>query len=242
MSSNKEMPATIRQGTAEDVEPILNLLTEYELPGSYFEPFYLNDSSYRPEHSWIVEQNGHLISHLRIYDRWIRIGQARLHIAGVGNVITARDARGHGYSGQIMRTMLPVLQQEGYAYSLLWTHIPQLYARYGWTPIEQDLVRAILPVAVENTVRIAPFQANDLEEVMRLYEVANAERTGTVIRTPAYWQEQPTWLQEPSEHFLIAHDNMTDAVLGYVRGRITEQAVDILELEVDAGSFDIGRS
>ncbi len=138
MSSGSKVPVTIRRGTPEDIEPILDLLTEYGLPRSYFEPFYLNDTSYRPEQSWVLEQNGRLLSHLRIYDRWIRVGRAKLHIAGVGNVITAQDARGHGYSGQIIRAMLPVLQQEGYAYSLLWTHLPDLYGRYGWVPVEQD--------------------------------------------------------------------------------------------------------
>src|SRR2546421_2983792 len=241
MSSNKEMPATIRQGTPEDVEPILNLLTEYELPRSYFEPFYLNDSSYRPEQSWVVEQHGRLLSHLRIYDRWIRVGQAKMHIAGIGNVITAQDARGQGYSGQIMRAMLPVLQLEGYAYSLLWTHIPQLYARYGWAPIEQDLVRAVLPVDVENSARIAPLQASDLPAVTRLDETANSWRTGTAICTPGYWRGQTTRPQETPQHFLVAHDKMTDAITGYVRGRVMEQAVEILELVVEGGSFDIGR-
>src|SRR5437763_7285590 len=116
MNSGSRMSVTIRRATSEDIEPILDLLTEYGFPRSYFEPFYLNDSSYRPEQSWVVEQGGRLLSHLRIYDRWIRVGRAKLHIAGVGNVITARDARGLGYSGQIMRAMLPVLRQKGYAY------------------------------------------------------------------------------------------------------------------------------
>src|SRR5438046_5891027 len=110
MSSSSAAPITIRRGTAEDIEPILNLLTEYGLPRSYFEPFYLNDSSYRPEQSWVVEQYGQLVSHLRIYDRWIRINRAGLHIAGVGNVITTPEARGHGYAGKIIRAMLPVLE------------------------------------------------------------------------------------------------------------------------------------
>lgn len=242
MSANNGMLVTIRQARPEDVEAILELLTEYGRPRSYFEPFYLNDTSYRPEHSWVVEQHGRLLSHLRIYDRWIRIGSARMHVAGVGNVITAQDVRGHGYSGQIMRAMLPVLQQERYAYSLLWTHILKLYGRYGWAPIEQELVRAILPVDVENLARIAPFQASDLPAIMRLYEFANAGRTGTTIRTLEYWQEQSTWLGEAPEHFLVAHDNMTNEVLGYVRARVMEQAVEILELEVEEGSFDLGRS
>src|SRR5205807_9469652 len=119
MSSAGKVPVTIRRGTAEDVEPILDLLTEYGLPRSYFEPFYLNDSSYRPEQSWVVEQHGRLLSHLRIYDRWIRIGRAKMRIAGIGNVITARHARGQGYSVQIMPAMLPALELEGFAYSLV---------------------------------------------------------------------------------------------------------------------------
>ena len=131
MSPGSNIPMTIRRGTSEDIEPILNLQTEYELPRSYFESFYLNDTSYRPEHFWVVEQNGRLVSHLRIYDRWIRIGGAKLHIAGIGNVITARGARGQSYAGKLMRAMLAELSQEGYDYSLLWAHLSGLYSRYG---------------------------------------------------------------------------------------------------------------
>src|SRR5205823_5561408 len=242
MSSGGKVPVTIRRGTPEDIEPILDLLTEYGLPRSYFEPFYLNDTSYRPEQSWVLEQNGRLLSHLRIYDRWIRVGRAKLHIAGVGNVITALDARGHGYSGQMIRALLPVLQQEGYAYSLLWTHLPNLYGRYGWVPVEQELVRAVLPSIVLSPVSIAPFQYHDLAGIKRLYETTNAGRTGTTIRTAEYWLEQLFWLHEDRSNFLVAHDNVTDAVVGYVRGQTMPHTVEILELGVEEDNFDIGRT
>src|SRR5271157_5257805 len=121
MKSSSKQSTTIRRGRPEDVEAILNLLTEYDLPRSYFEPFYLNDSRYRPEHSWVVEQQGWLLSHLRVYDRLIRVDRAKLRIAGIGNVITTHDARGQSYTGRIIQAILPVLHQEGYAYSLLWT-------------------------------------------------------------------------------------------------------------------------
>lgn len=242
MSSGSNTPLTIRQGRPEDIEPILDLLTEYGLPRSYFEPFYLNDSSYRPEHSWVAEQYGRLVSHLRIYDRWIRVGRAKLHIAGVGNVITAQNARGHGYSGQLIRAMLPVLHQAGYAYSLLWTHLPDLYNRYGWVPIEQELVRAVLPPSVPVSARIAPFQYDDLPAIMLLYEAANAERTGTTIRTSEYWREQPGWLQEDQDSFLVAHDYARQVPVGYVRSRTMQDEVEILELGIEGDSFDVGRT
>jgi hypothetical protein len=40
MSSSSAVPITIHRATPEDIEPILDLLTEYGLPRSYFEPFY----------------------------------------------------------------------------------------------------------------------------------------------------------------------------------------------------------
>jgi hypothetical protein len=46
---------TIRRARDEDVENILDLLAYYEVPRSYFEPFYLRDPSYRPEHSQVAK-------------------------------------------------------------------------------------------------------------------------------------------------------------------------------------------
>lgn len=242
MSTGNSVPATIRRGRPEDIESILDLLTEYELPRSNFEPFYLNDTSYHPEHSWLVEQNGRLLSHLRIYDRWIRVGRTKLHIAGIGNVITARDARGHGYVGKLMYALLSELPREGYAYSLLWTHLPGLYGRYGWMPIEQDLVRAVLPPSIRRSVKITPFQENDLPAIMRLYETANADRTGTTIRTPEYWRALPKWLGEDQDDFLIARDNAGDEIVGYIQSRPLQDTVEILELGVEESTIDIGRT
>ncbi|MBV8696008.1 MAG: GNAT family N-acetyltransferase [Chloroflexi bacterium] len=242
MSEQGKMPVTIRQARSEDIGSILDLLTEYDLPRSYFEPFYLNDSSYRPEQSWVVEQDGRLVAHLRVFDRWIRIDRAHVHIAGIGNAITAKDARGHGYSSQLMTAMLPALQQAGYAYSLLWTHLPSLYGRHGWIPIEQELMRGSFPPFVGDTVIIAPFQEQDLPAVMELYERTNARRTGTTIRSTEYWQDQLLWLHEDHSTFLVARDKLYSALVGYVRSREGQQAVEILELGIAAGSATVGHA
>ena len=241
MGSGSTSAVIIRRGTSRDIEAILNLLTDYGLPRSYFAPFYLNDSSYRPEHSWVVEENGQLVSHLRIYDRWMRVGQAKLHIAGIGNVITAPEARGHGYAGKLMQAILPELQREQYAYSLLWTHLPDLYGRYGWVPIEQELVRAIMPPPALGSVQAVPFQPTDLPGIMQLYEVTNAGRTGTIIRTPEYWREQPAWLHEERNDLLVAHDK-TGEIAGYIRSRATQHYIEVLELGAVGNNIDTGRA
>src|SRR5712692_8488377 len=130
MSASEGPPATIRQGRPADVEAILDLLTHYELPRAAFERHYYADPTYRPEHSWLVERDGRLVAHLRIYDRLLYLSGARLRVAGVGNVVTHRDERSRGYAGQLLEAVLAALPGEGYAYSLLWTHLPVYYARY----------------------------------------------------------------------------------------------------------------
>src|SRR5215217_7662681 len=106
MNSAYASGTVIRQAQAADLDTILNLLTEYDLPRAYFEPYYQHDPTYRPEQSWLAEQEGRLAAHLRVYDRWIRLGGGRLRIAGVGNVITARAYRGRGLAGRLLRAML----------------------------------------------------------------------------------------------------------------------------------------
>lgn len=241
MDGEGESAATIRRASAEDVEPILNLLAFYEQPRSYFEPFYLSDPTYRPEHSWVADEDGCLVAHLRMFDRSIRVGGVRLRTAGVGNVITAPDHRGQGYAGQLLRAMLGTIPAEGFAYSLLRAYQPALYERHGWAPLDQELVRAELPPLSIGPLTIAPFTEDDLPEVMRLYKETNAERTGPTIRSPEYWRAQLQWLQTDRDAFLVARAD--DGVLvGYVRSRRGPDATEILELGVEANNVEVGRA
>src|SRR5581483_6927031 len=225
---------------ASDVEAILDLLTHYDLPRQVFEPFYRDDPTYRPEDSWVVEQDGRLVAHLRIYDRTLYLGGARLRVAGVGNVITDRTERGRGWAGQLLEGVLAALPGEGYPYSLLWTHLPALYARYGWAPIAQALTRATLPPP-DAAAPLTPFTPADLPAVERLYEATNAARSGPVVRSPAYWQGQLAWLDEDRAGFLLARA-ADGRLAGYVRRRVRPEAVEILELGLAAGDWAVGRA
>jgi len=240
MTSNTQ-PVVIRQAGAADVEPILDLLTDYDLPREHFAPAYLQDPTYQPEESWVAEEDGRLLAHIRVYVRRIRASGAELRIAGVGNVITARAARGRGHAGQLLQALLAWARDTGFAYSLLWTHIPAMYARYGWVPIDQEIVRARVPAGADPSVRITRFTPADLPDVMRLYEASNAGRSGVTVRSPAYWQGQLAWLHENPDGFLLArgHDG---ALVGYVRSRPRADTTEILELGLAPGAPDAGRA
>ncbi len=239
--SMSEDATVIRQGRAYDVGPILDLLAHYERPRSYFEPFYLKDLTYRPEHSWVAEQGSRLLAHLRVFDREIRVGGERLRVAAIGNVITAPDQRGQGHAGRLLEAMLKEIPNEGFAYSLLRAYRPALYEHFGWVPIGEEVVRAELPPFDSASVTIEPFADHDLPEVMRLYERTNAQRTGPTIRSPEYWRGQLEWLEEDRDGFLVARSE-DGTLTGYIRSRVREDATEILELGTGAGDAEVGRT
>src|SRR5215211_3314711 len=151
-----DTPAAVRRARPGEVDRILDLLAFYDPPRSYFEPFYLKDATYRPEHSWVAEQEGRLLAHLRVFDREIRVGGARLRVAAVGNVITAPDQRGQGHAGRLLGAMLEEIPHEGFAYSLLRAYQPTLYERHGWAPIGEEVARAELPSFGPGSLSIRP--------------------------------------------------------------------------------------
>ncbi len=235
--------AVIRRAGPGDVDAILDLLVEYGLPRAYFEPLYVADRTYRPEHSWIAEQDGQLVAHLRVYDRRIRLHGVAVRIAGVGNVITGHAFRGQGYAGRLLAAMAAGAAVDGFAYSLLWTHLPVLYERYGWALIDQPAVRATLPAppVTRTRTQIVPFQPADLPDTMRLYEATNARRTGPTVRSPDYWRAQLAWLGEDSDGFLLAR-RQDGSLGGYVRSRRRNGDVEILELGLAPEDLDLGRA
>jgi predicted N-acetyltransferase YhbS len=231
MTQPKAPAAVLRRARRDELAAILDLLTEYDLPRSVFEPWYLHDPSYRPEQSWIVEENGCLVAHVRIFDRWVRIGGASIRVAGIGNVITAVAARGRGYAGRLLQTVVDALPLDGYAYSLLWTHLPALYARYGWASIAHTVMEARLTPVPDSGLTVVPVTAGDRAAIERLYDETNAERTGSAVRAPDYWQAQRAWLDEQPEDLLVARDG-DQALRGYVRRRSLGTVTEVLELGV----------
>ncbi len=239
--TSADAASVVRRARGEDIPRILDLLTEYELPRSYFEPLYLGDPTYHPEQSWVIEQDGRLAAHLRLFNRWIRMHDTTLQIAGVGNVITSTAFRGRGHAGRLLDAMTAAATSEGFPYSLLWTHLPTLYERHGWVSIEQQTVRALLSERSSDPPIINSFKPEDLPEVIRIYETTNHDRAGPTMRTPDYWRSQLAWLENEPGDFLVAR-KPDGSLAGYVRSKITQSEVKVLELGVGAEQTDVGRA
>jgi predicted N-acetyltransferase YhbS len=224
----------VRTGTAADVEDILDLLAHYEQPRSAFEPWYRADPTYRPEQSWLVEENGELVAHLRMYRRTLRMSGTQVSVAGVGNVITAPQARRRGHADRLLRAAISAASADGIAYSLLWTHLPRLYARHGYGSIPEQAVEATAePVAMSGARRASDA---DLPRIAAAEERFDASRSGPALRDLDYWAGSRRWL---GDDILVA-DTAT-GVAGYVRYLANTNSTEILELGVDPGDECLGR-
>lgn len=228
-------PVVVRRAVEADVGRILDLLTHYDQPRAAFEPWYVADSAYRPEDSWLVEDSGALVAHLRIYPRRLRIGPAAvLPVAGIGNVVTARSARGQGYADRLIQAAVRAAAEDGYAYSLLWTHLPGLYARHGYgVTVEDETSVTVPPPPPGIPVRAA--EPHELPALAALQATFDAHRQGTGVRDLAFWRESPRWL---GDEILVS----TDGVAGYVRRRVDGEVVTVLELGVPVSDPAVGHA
>ena len=103
----------IRAARADDIDRVLDLLTQNDQPRAVFEPWYEHEPAYRPELSWLAEKNGRLVAHLRIYPRQPRLGGgSTIRVAGIGNVITAREARRQGHADRLLRAAMRRVSSE----------------------------------------------------------------------------------------------------------------------------------
>lgn len=215
----------VRQAVEADVARILDLLTHYDQPQQLFEPWYDADSAYRPAHSWLVEDDGVPVAHLRIYPRLVRVGPgAELRVAGVGNVVTARSARGHGHADRVTSAAVRAAGDEGYAYSLLWTHLPALYARHGFGGTVEEETEVTVPPGPSD-IAVRPMEPHELPAVAALQGAFDAHRQGTAVRDAAFWRESPRWLRDDT---LVS--TSTTGLTGYVRRHVDGGVVTVLEL------------
>ena len=226
----------IRPARPDDVDGVLDLLTHYDQPRAAFEPWYEHDPTYRPEQSWLAETNGRLVAHLRIYPRQLRLGTgATMTVAGIGNVITAKDARRQGHADRLLGAALSAAADAGYAYSLLWTHLPQLYSRHGYGEAPEEILEAVTgPPSADACVR--PANDADLPLVAELENRFDADRSGPAVRDLAFWRGSRHWLGDD-----VLVSDRSGRVAGYIRRRVERDHVTVLELGAATDDLHLGR-
>ncbi len=175
-------------------------------------------------------------SRLWVIDYTMRIGQATVRMAGIGGVETHWKQRMHGYARQLLEDTVRYMQVEGYAVSMLFG-IENFYTKFGYASClaasSFKVKTRDAEVAAEwaKPYRARPIASADMPAVLDLYNAHNADRTGSIVRTPANFTEfhKGTWYGAPPETLLW--EDETGRLLGYAVWDKYPKAVKVAELE-----------
>ncbi len=142
-------------------------------------------SNYDWKSSRIGILGGKVVTHFGVYDYSMRVGGARLRVAGVGMVATLPRYRKRGFMAKTVREGLAAMEEGGYELTFL-SGIKGFYGRFGYVrcwqnrtykvDVEELLERGSVPKSVRG------YNAYNRKELCRLYNRENSRLTGTVVR------------------------------------------------------------
>src|SRR5690242_10618277 len=131
------MTIEIRGARADEMDAVLEMVPRVMgATREYFAAAYRNDPWSRPEHSRIVKREGQIVSHLRLYDRWQRVGPAPVRVGCVGDVCTLPEHRKQGFCRALLEDALEYWDQNGYDLSMIVSGVG-VYEACGWAPFAE---------------------------------------------------------------------------------------------------------
>jgi predicted acetyltransferase len=190
------------------------------------------DSSYRLSQTRVVVVNDKVVSTLRVWERRIWVGASLVTVGGIGGVCTHPNYRGVGYASALMRDTIDYLRTIGCDLGVLFTIIPEaFYRQLGWTSfplhgfnVAYNSARA----AAASEWQVTDFNPEtDLDAVAGLYDTANAQQSGTIARTRAYWDMAPCRIRGVLPT-VIAHRN--GHINGYLNYEMDEKTAEVREV------------
>ena len=191
------------------------------------------DSSYRLPQTRVVVVNDTVVSTLRVWERRMRVGASLVTMGGIGGVCTHPDYRGVGYASALMRDTIDYLRMTGCDLGVLFTIIPEaFYRRLGWISLPLHgfniTCNSATREANSSEWQVTDFNPEtDLDAVAALYDLANAQQSGTIARTRAYWDMAPSRIRGVLPT-VIAHQN--GHIGGYLNYEIEGKRVEVREV------------
>lgn len=84
------------------------------------------------EIAYTIQVNNHVLSHVGIDERTIRVGEQFVRVAAVGFVVTHESVRHRKYATILMQLSHDVALSKGISFAALFTGVPQLYWPLGY--------------------------------------------------------------------------------------------------------------
>ncbi len=193
---------------------------------NYARGAYFNDGFYNWSDSRIGIIDGKMVTHWGIFNYKMRIGRARVNVAGIGAVMTDEAYRKRGLMEETAQASLSTLAQAGYDMTLLFG-AKNYYDRFGyvraWAEPKYIVEVNDIP-SDEKPLKVRKFSPPGPKELSSLYNRRSAKLTGTAVR--------PTWSKNPNSGVWIGHYWVGEN--GKAAGYVVTQMEDGLLRHIDS--------
>ena len=225
----------IRAALESELEQVVELCCISFNPDGHerYWQYVRGDSSYRLPQTRVVVVNDTVVSTLRVWERRMRVGASFVTMGGIGGVCTHPNYRGVGYASALMRDTIDYLRTTGCDLGVLFTIIPEaFYRRLGWTPLPLHGFNITYNASTRETDsskwQITYFNPEThLDAVAALYDLTNAEESGTIARTRVYWDMAPSRIRGVLPT-VIAHQN--GRIGGYLNYEMEGKRAEVREV------------
>lgn len=229
--------------TRKDLEEIADMMGKIFRRKNWFEfykmrmDYQTNAPYYKPEHSRLAREKGQILGHVSIIEKYMRIEDCIIKIAGIGDVYTHPDARGKHVSFHLMNDAIDYMRKHQYPLTMLYG-IPNFYHKFGYIEAMMDS-KIITPVKrvskITSKMSLRPCQESDIPVLNKLYNESFRQKTGSIRRIPASWYN----IANAKELFVAT--NSRNKPIGYVILK-SGFGVNPYAAEVVAPSEEIGKA
>ena len=168
---------------------------------------------YRQEYTRIDRMDGALAGALRVTSDTIRIGEARLHMGGLGWIATAATHRKRGVASALIGHTLNFMREHSFHVCMLFG-IPNFYHRFGFsTTLAEYLTRVDvrdLPAYTGPAFRVRAAKPGDVRLMQKMHEQFEQGTACSIIRCAAHFNYH--WQRWEEARIVMAMDGK---VLGY---------------------------
>ncbi|MFQ6112456.1 MAG: GNAT family N-acetyltransferase [bacterium] len=212
-----------------ELEKVFDLLHEVnpDTPRDYFSSIVRGQPNFERWHTRIASEHDKVVATIQVFDKKMWLNRKEVRFGGLGHLAVSPGYESKVNPAEITEDTLDLLQEFGYPLSVVFTNDNEFYSNLGFVAMPL-LEYSFDQLAAYDTTGVRPFDGEkDLECVMEIYNEFNSGRNGPVCRTLADWQAQSQYnADDPKAFWVFEQDGR---VYGYVRGRIREGVLEILE-------------
>lgn len=212
--------------TREQLERIYDVLDEcFTVGKAFFQARLDHDHAYDPDTTWFATVDGEIAANVQIFPLSIRVGQSVLMAGCMGSVGTGPQYRGMGLAHRILQAQTEYMKETDYDISLLLASKHAFYEKAGWRLIPETVYSIEKPASRElpSEYDIIPFEPRYIDDLRAIYEQFNRNRTYTVVRDAAYWNDLIHWPEWNKLDCLLLLRNGRVVAYGMIERKDTEQ-------------------